>query len=508
MSCSMLSGKRDINRMVQTSPAAAWHLVRWLACSALPVLVATAALGQGKSPELSQVVRLNRAPVNKEVLRVKLPRPEVEHLPNGLTVLLVENHKLPTVSFSLWIKPGQLADPPDLPGLAAFTGAMLKEGTARRTSEQIASEVDSLGASVDVQSDFGVSYTTITAAGLSDSSGPILDLLSDIVLDASFPPDELEKFKQRELANLEQNLANPGFVAQKAFHRVLYGDFPAGIMSPTEESIRKVSAEDLKRFHAQHYVPSNAILGVAGDFTSADMRALVEKYFGGWSGAPDAPLSLPDLPRAQASKITLVDRPGSVQTYILAGNRGIRRTDPAYFGLAVMNQILGGGAQSRLFLDLREVHGYTYGSFSRFNAEIYPGDWQAFAPVRTAVTDGAMTQFNYEFKKINDEPVPDDELGESERAIVARFALSLEQPAQILNSWLTVEYFGLPAEYWDQYPDHISSIKPADVEEAAKRFVDLEHMQWVCVGDRQQIEGRLKKYGTVAIVNAEGQPEN
>lgn len=472
------------------------------------LFVCGSASGQGKSTELSKVVRLNRAPVNKEVLRVQLPRPEVVHLPNGLTVLLLENHKLPTISYSLWIKPGQLADPADLSGLGGFTAEMLKEGTANRSSDQIASQVDSLGASLDAYSSFGISYTTVAASGLSNSSEQLLDLMSDVVLHPTFPVDELAKYKQRQLADLEQNLSSPGFLAQQAFHRVLYGDFPPAITSPTKASIDKVSVDDLKQFHDKHYVPSNAILGVTGDFASADMRALVEKYFGGWSGAADTPAALPDLPPAQPAKITLVDRPASVQTYIIAGNRGIRRADPEYFALAVMNQVLGGGPQARLFLDLREVHGYTYGSYSRFNADIYPGDWQALAPVRTPVTEGSMTQFNYEFKKINDELVPQGELEESQRAIVARFALSLEQPAQLLNSWLTVQYYGLPMDYWDQYPDHISSIKPADVQEAAKTFVDLNHMQWICVGDRKQIEDVLKKFGTVSIVDAEGKPEN
>ncbi|HUO34579.1 MAG TPA: pitrilysin family protein [Candidatus Acidoferrum sp.] len=478
------------------------------ACLVLLLSLAGTAAAQGKSTELSKVVRLNRAPVNKEVLQVKLPRPEVVKLSNGLTVLLLENHKLPTISVTMWIRPGQLADPKDLPGLAAFTADMLREGTTTRTSDQIATQVDSLGATLDAESDFGVSYTTVAASGLSNTSGQILDLMSDVVLHPTFPADELAKYKERQLADLEQNLSSPGFLAQRAFHRVLYGDFPAAITSATKASIEKVTVEDLRKFHDQHYVPGNAILGVAGDFQSPEMRTLVEKYFGGWSGAAEHEETLPEMPAAQASKITLVDRPGSVQTYIVAGNRGIRRVDPEYFDLAVMNQVLGGGPQSRLFLDLREVHGYTYGSYSRFNADIYPGDWQALAPVRTPVTDGSMTQFLYEFKKINNEAVPQEELGEAQRAIVARFALSLEQPAQILNSWLTVHYFKLPADYWDTYPKHISAVTVSDVQDAAKRFVDLDHMQWICVGDRKQIEDVLKKYGPVAVVDAEGQPEN
>ena len=470
--------------------------------------VTRAQQGQDKSAPLSQVQRLNRAPVNKEILRVQLPRPEVQKLPNGLTLVMQEDHKLPTIAFTLWIRPGQLADPANLPGLASFTAEMLREGTERRTSAQIAQEVDQLGASLDASSRFGASFSSVNASGLINSAAEILDLMSDVVLHPAFPTSELDKYKQREEASLEELLGNPNFLGQREFRHVIYGDTPMAIASPTKESIEKLSVEDLKKFHGQHYVPGNSILGVTGDFKSADMRALVERYFGGWKGAAEAPLSFPDAVTPQPEKITLVDRPASVQTYMVGGNRGIRRVDPDYYKLVVMNQVLGGGPQARLFLDLREEHSLTYGSFSRFNSDIYPGDWQASAPVRTAVTGEAMERFVYEFKRINDEPVPASELEEARRAIIAGFALSLQQPAQLLSDWLTVQYYGLPVDYWDKYPDQISEVDAAGVQAAAKRFVDLNHMQWVAVGDRKQIQDKLSKYGPVTAVDVNGKAEN
>jgi zinc protease len=474
------------------------------------LLLPSAALAQGqdKSAPLSQVQRLNRAPVNKEALRVQLPRPLVVKLKNGLTIVLEEDHKLPTVAFTMWIRPGQLADPSDLPGLASFTAGMLREGTEKRSSEQIASEVDSLGASLEASSRFGVSYTSVNASGLITDTAKILDLLSDVVLHPSFPASELAKYKQTEGASLEQRLANPAFLAQQGFRRVIYGDTPMALASATKESIEKISVEDLKRFHEKHYVPGNTILGVTGDFTASAMRATIEKYLGGWTGAAEAPEKFAAAVAPEATKITLVDRPASVQTYIIVGDRAIRRTDPEYYQLTVMNQVLGGGPQARLFLDLREEHSLTYGSYSRFNAEIYPGDWAASAPVRSAVTGDAFDRFLYEFKKINDEPVPQSEMDDAHRAIVANFALSLEQPSQILNDWLTVQYYGLPVDYWDKYPDHIGAIDAAAAQASAKKFVDLDHLQWICVGDRKEIEGVLKKYGAVSVVDVTGKAEN
>jgi zinc protease len=463
--------------------------------------------GQDKSAPLSQVQRLNRAPVNKEILRVQLPRPKVETLPNGLTLVLQEDHKLPTIAFTMWIRPGQLADPAALPGLASSTAEMLREGTERRTSAQIAEEVDKLGASLDANSRFGASYTSVNASGLINSAPQILDLMGDVVLHPAFPASELEKYKQREEAGLESQLANPNFLGQQAFRRVLYGDTPMAITSPTKESLEKLTAEDLRKFHDKHFVPGNTILGVTGDFKSAEMRAMVEKYFGEWKGAAEPPASY-QAPTPQATKITLVDRPASVQTYIVAGNRGIRRVDKEFYGMVVMNQVEGNGAQARLFLDLREEHSLTYGAYSRFNADIYPGDWFAFSPVRTAVTGDAMERFVFEFKRINTEPVAQSELDDAHRAIIANFALSLEQPAQLLNDWLTVQHFGLPMDYWDKYPDHIGAIDAAGVQGAAKKFIDLGHMQWVAVGDRKQIQDALAKYGPVTVIDVTGKTEN
>ena len=502
-------GERAMKKMPLVSRFASRVAVATLACVVFAIPGAPAAHAQGKSTDMSKVVRLSRAPVNKEVLRVKLPTPTTVKLPNGLTIIMLEDHKLPTIAFTMWIRPGQLADPADIPGLASFTADMLNEGTAHRSSEQIAKEVDSLGASLSATSRFGASYTSVNASGLINDAPQILDLMGDIVLHPAFPVDELAKYKERQGADLEERLSNPGFLAQQAFRRVLYnGEGNLAVNSATKEAIAKVTQDDLKNFHDKYYVPGSAILGVNGDFKSADMRALIEKQFGGWSGGSMPPIPAPQPPAEQAARITLVDRPASVQTFIIGGDRSVRRADPDYYALAVMNQVVGGGPQARLFLDLREEHSLTYGSYSRLTAEVYPGDWSASAPVRTPVTGDAMERFVYEYKLINDKPVPASELDDSKRAIVAGFALSLEQPAQLLGYFLTAKQFDLAADYWDKYPDRIAAIDAAAVQAAAKKYVDLAHFQWVCVGDRTKIQDALAKYGPVSVVDVTGKPEN
>ena len=445
-----------------------------------------------------------RAPVNREILRVTLPRPTQHRLSNGLRVLILENHKLPTVAFSLMIKTGALSDPPDLPGLAGFVAEMLREGTVRRTSEQLAEEVDRIGASLGASAGFGASTSRVTASGLVENTDQLLDLMTDIVRNATFPAEELDKFKLREMADLERQRANPNFLARERFYSVLYGDFPAARISSTPESVEKVTPENLKDFHSAYYRPNNAILGVVGDVTPESVMPLVEKYFGVWERARIPSGKLPRLAKLGESTIHLVDRPDSVQTNLIAGNHSLTRKDPDFIPLNVMNRILGGGPASRLFLNLREDKGYTYGAYSSFRSGVYPGPWSAATQVRTEVSEPSLREMFGEFKRIREEPVPEKELDDARRAMVASFALSLEQPGTVLRNWLTVEYYGLSEDYWDRYPEKVAGVNAKVVQKMATKYVDLDHMQIVAVGDESKIKGGLEKFGNVVTYDTEG----
>jgi zinc protease len=459
-----------------------------------------------KAVSITKVQRLNRAPVNKQALEVKLPRPLEFHLPNGLTVLVLERHELPTVDFALWIKSGALDDPKDLPGLAKFTADMLREGTAHRNSAQIASEIDAMGAAVSASAEFGSSHSQVIASGLVENTGKLLELMSDMVENPTFPQDELAKYKTRQLADLEQERSDPEFLATERFHRVLYQDFPAAVIAPTPASVKAATSEQLKQFHDRYYVPNNAILGVAGDVQAKQVMVLIEKYFGPWKKQPVSQPKLAALPPPAPAKVYLVDRPGSVQTNIVAGNFSLRRTDPDFIPLRAMNRILGEGATGRLFLNLREEKGYTYGAFSGYTADVYPGDFAAETQVRNAVTDGSLHELMGELKRIRDEAVKESDLEDARHAIVASFALSLERPATLLNYWMTSRYYGLPEDYWDHYPAEVSKVTPEVVQRMARKYIDLDHLQVVCVGDGKQIKNVLSKYGTVEVYDSNGNP--
>jgi predicted Zn-dependent peptidase len=333
-----------------------------------------------------------------------------------------------------------------------------------------------------------------------------------VVLNPTFPSDELEKYKQRQLSDLEQERSRPYALAQERFRQALYQDFPASVTLPTPESIKALTPERLKEFHDRYFVPGNALLGVVGDVKPDEILGLIRKSLGGWKGRPVPPPDWSHLPPPAPTRIYLVDRPSSVQTNIVAGDYGARRTDPDYIALYVMNRVLGGGPQSRLFLNLREVHGYTYGAYSNVGDDKYREAWAASTEVRNAVTDGSMEQLMLEFKRIRDERVPDSELDEARHSIVANFALSLEQQQQLLTRWMIVQDYGLPMDYWDRYPEEVAHTTPEAVQAAARKYVDLDHLQIVCVGDSQQagnnqkqtIREVLAKYGTVEAYDSNG----
>ena len=451
----------------------------------------------------SKVQRLNKVPINHEILKVKLPHPVEVTLPNGLSVLILEQHRLPTVSYSLWIKSGALSDPKDMPGLASFTADLL-DSTAKRDIIQIASELDEMGASFHADAAYGSNLTTITSSGLTESADKVMEIMSDIVLNARFPAGDLRAYQRRQGDRLFRQRVNPDFLARERFNRAIYGDFGAAILSPTPESLNKATPEALKAFHDKYYMPNNAILAISGDLTVTRATELAKKYFGEWKNRPvEAPV-FGSVTGPVAAKTYLVDRPGSVQSNILAGGLSLRRSDPDRMPLWVANQILGGAPSARLFSNLREGKGYTYAAYSYVSSDLFPGVFVAKTEVRNNVTEPSLHELLYEFKRLRDEKVPQAELEEAKGSIVSSFALSLENPSRIAESWMAVKYYGLPADYYDKYSDQIAKIDADAVQRVARKYIDLDHLQVIVVGDAKQVRHGLAKDGTLEMFDAEG----
>ena len=476
-----------------------------LACAAGAQTFAQTAMPGGQAPQsIKGAVIKGKAPVNKDILKVKLPKPYETKLKNGLQVLVLEDHKLPTFTMQMVVLSGGLADPADAPGAASYTAAMLREGTRTRNSKQLAEQVDALGATLNANAGLASLATTVSASGLTDNFDQIMELFADVLLNPSFPADEFGKYQQRQLAGQRLQRAQAGFLANEKFAQVLYGAHPAGRVALTAEQIQKLTPATLRQFHAAHFKPNNAIFAITGAVKPAEVVAKLEKAFASWQPG-DAPKTvIPPVAELAAAKITLVDRPGSVQTNLLLGTHTITRTDPDYFALEMMNQVLGGGGSARLFLNLREDKGYTYGAYSSVSAQKYRGAFRANSEVRSDVTAGALKEFMYELRRLRDETVPAEEFGRAQRSIVGGWALQLEFPQSALSNAITSKLYQLPADYWDTYPQKIAAVTPADVQRVARKYLDLDKLQIVAVGDAKKIAEVLKGFGAVETFDAEG----
>jgi zinc protease len=448
----------------------------------------------------------NRAPVSTEVIKVKLPRAQETQLSNGAYLMVLEDHRVPSVQFEIiMIGAGGYYDPPGLPGLADTTASLMDEGTATQSSEQIAQALDTMAASVSVTANEGSQIASLTGSALSDQFDAVLALASDILLNPSFPEKEIGLYKNRARAGLEEQRSDPDFLRTERYSKALYGDHPASSVGLTRESLEKMTRETLVGFHKSNYVPDHAIIGVSGDITLAEARTKFEAALKGWAKSGKPLPGVVDPPDHGAMKISLVNRPGSVQTAFMLGELAISRTHPDYDAMMVMNQILG-GSNGRLYRELRERKGYTYGVYSYTRILRYKGDWRAQMDVRTDVTEASLRDLLAEIGKMRDEPVPTDEFKDAQRSLTASFALSLENPAAMLNLYIVRQLYRYPVDYWDRYTDRIAAVTPAQVQEVARKYLDPKRLQIVAVGDAAKIAPILGSFGPLDVFDDEGKP--
>jgi zinc protease len=458
---------------------------------------------ESAAPDSLKGVELKgKAPVNPQTLRVVLPRAQEATLSNGLRVALIEDHKLPTFSVQLLLTGGGLDDPDNQHGLAMVTASLLREGTAKRTSRQIAEQLATLGGVFTAGASPSSGETAIGFGGLSEKADAIFAVAADIVRNPAFPAAELNKYKSRFLSQLQQQRAQPEFAAQEEFMRAVYGTHPGSYVVPPEKVLTAMTRADLARYHQAHYVPNNGIVLAYGDFTLKSLVQQLERAFGDWPQGAAPKLSLPALKAPAKARVLLVDRPASVQTSLWVGGLGIERRSDDYFAVLVMNHILGGGPASRLFINLREDKGYTYGVYSFFNGSRFPGVVLASTDVRTPVTDGALHELMGELHRIGAEPVPEQELKNAKRALIGGFALSLDSPQTLISNLATQKIYNLSPDYWDTYPQRVEAITAADVQRVAKKYYDANKLQIVAVGDATAVKKVLEKYGTVETLGA------
>src|SRR5262245_36242901 len=434
---------------------------------------------QAQTPSSTKgAVIKGRAPVNKNLLRVKLPKAQEATLKNGMKVVLLEgNHKLPSFSMEMMLMSGGLSDPSDMRGLAATTANLLREGTAKHKSRELAEALDTIGAQFNANAGVSAPTTNISVSGLTENLDQILDLYAELIRTPTFPTEEVERFKSRSLAQQPLLRSQPQFLAAERLSQAIYGTRPAALVIAPADTLKKITSADLAKFHEQNYVANNATLFVAGDVTLKDIMPKLERAFGDWkTGNVTAPV-LPPVPAQSDTRIHLINRPGSVQTVFQIGSLGLERTDPDYVAGVLMNRILGTGPGSRLFLNIREDKGYTYSVGSSFSAGKYRGLFTAQSPVRTEVTEGTIRGFRNEFKRMRDEKVSPTELQNAKNAIIGGWALQLENPNFLINFLITQKLYNLPANYWDTYPQKVEAITADDIQKVAQKYIDVNHLQ-------------------------------
>ena len=475
-------------------------MIRAAAVLAASTFVTAQGAQQGGS-----VTMKGRAPVSAEILKVKLPRPAEVDLPNGIHLMVLEDRRVPLITFQLQIPgAGGYFDPADQLGLAQMTATMMREGTSKQTTLQISEMLETKASTVTVGAGLSSITATMSGSSLTENFAATFALAADILLRPSFPQEEFDRYKTRTKTGLVQQRAQPGFLASERFSKLMYGSHPSGRASLTPEAIDRATRDALVNFHKTRYVPDHAVLAIAGDISMADARKVIDAHLGGWAkaGVPAPQTAEPGAP--PAGQVHLIDRPNSVQTTIWAGSPAISRTSPDYDIVTVMNEVIGGGPTGRLFTKLREEKGYTYGAYSNISAVQFRGHWLASLDVRSEVTEPAMTDLMTEITRMRNEAVPQKEFDDKRRGIIASFALTLESPQAVLGNHITRWFYKLPADYWEKLPDRIMAVTQAQVQEAAKKYLDPARLQIVTVGEAAKIGDVVKKFGPVTMYDVNG----
>lgn len=452
---------------------------------ALALLIATASLA-AQGPDRSKAPALGPAP------SLKLPPIVKRTLTNGLSVWIVEMHKVPLVDVTLLVKSGSAADPAGKYGLANVTADMLDEGAGTRSALDIADAIAFLGGSLGTGSDWDSSSVRLhlPVSKLDDGLG----IMSDVALRPTMAATEFDRMRKTRLTSILQGRDNASTLAGLAFSKVLYGathryGAPA---SGTETTLNALTVADLKAFHAKTYQPANAQIIVVGDVTAASIMPKLEKQFGLWKNtAPVAKVTLPAAPAAGPRTVYLVDKKGAAQSQIRIGLVGVARSTPDYFTLDVINTILGGSFTSRLNQNLREVHGYAYGASSSFSMRMAAGPFQAAAGVQTDKTTESLREFFTELDAIRT-PIPAGDLTRGKNYQALGFPSGFETLSGMAGQLAQMALYGLPDTYFNDYVPQIQAVTTPAAQAATQKYIQPDKFAIVVVGDLSKVEKGIR----------------
>ena len=442
----------------------------------------------------------SKLPASGPAPEIKIGEAETFTLANGLKVFVVKNTKLPRVSFTLVLERDPILEG-DKAGLSTFIGDMMMGGTKNRTKDQLDQEIDFIGASLSA------SATSVSVSSLKKHQGKVLDLMADVLFNPVFPQPELDKLKKQSLTGLATTKDDPQAISSRLSRAVLYGkNHPYG-ESQTEQTTKNITLEDVKGYYATYFKPNIAYLAIVGDIDKAEAQKVVNQYFGAWKKGVVPTFTYPMPVRAAKQAVALVDRSSSVQSVIdVTQPVAMKIGDADYISSRLLNQILGGGSASRLFMNLREDKGFTYGAYSSIDADKLVGTISVSASVRSEVTDSAVYEFVYEIKNLVDKGVTQVELDKAKAELAGSFGRSLEQPGTVANFALNTARYNLPKDYYATYLQKLNSYTVADINATAKRLIEPDKFIITTVGNGAEIKAKLAQFGEVVEYDIMGEP--
>ena len=452
-----------------------------------------------RAPEPTSLV-----PVLAPERPVTWPKRTRARLSNGLEIVLAEAHSIPKFHGELFFRAGEALVSDRSVGLAEMASAVLRTGTASRTSRQIEEDLRRLGG--DLGTSAGQDTSAISFAGLSEFAEPLLQLIAELGREASFPEQEFERERRQKLEEVKLERTSPGFLASERLRKVLFGTHPYARVSPSAEQVGAYKRDDLANVYREIYTPENALLVMVGDFESQAMLRVVEKAFGSWEGKKPATKTAPALPKFSGRRMYLVHNPGSVQTQIVLGCPAITRKNPDWIRLGLTNSLYGGAFNSRLVMNIREDKGYTYSPRSGITPFRQHGYFSVSAAVRNDVVAASLTEIFYEIDKLRALAVPAPELADAKNYLTGMFSMGLATQEGLLSQFSTVELNELPVDYLETYRDKVRALNSTDLLGAARKYFDSANMQIVVVGDRAQIEAQAALFGEIQVYDNQGKP--
>lgn len=441
-------------------------------------------------------------PVSLGELTSNFPPFNTFTLENGLEVIFVQQSEVPKLRLQLVVGGSETAAAPDKQGVAGLMANLITQGTRWRSAATIAETIESVGGSISAGA--ALEWTYVAVDALTTDRELAFELLGEVARYPSFPPDLFEVSKQQTLTFLEVDAVDPNSMANRQFQRIAYQDHPYGY-STTPETVASLTRNDVRAFHRTFYRANNALLIIVGDLTLEEAQKLTERTFSLWRPA-DVPdyLDYPGRGQGDTEVIYLVDRPDAEQATIQVGNIAVDARDPARYALDVVNSVLGSGSSSRLFQNLREDKGYTYGVYSRFARPNDPGSFRVIGNFAPDSTGDAIREILGELARIQQEPIPEQELDEAKGKILGSFALAMENYGTFAEQLAVRRLTGVPIEELNSYLPAIEAVTAAEAQEAAAAYIESESPIIVVVGNAEALKPQLEAIKPVVVVDGEG----